>query len=268
VKYLFFAAQNSQGMKKLLSFILFSCTILLAGCFEITEEVIINQDGTGVYTTTNDMSAIMGIAKQMGGDEAKKLDNEKRDTTFSLATQADSIKDITEEDRALLRKGTFHAQMNASEEKFFTSVSFPFSSVSQVSTLNNLSKKVGVQSLYKELSSMGQGDNPIPGMSDMPTITSVSDYFVTSFSKGVLTRTINKEKYATAADDKFLQSMKDASSMGIPTSSTYIINLPRPAKKVEGKNVKLSEDKKKVTIKTDLDDFFDEPSKLEFRIEY
>jgi len=37
---------------------------------------------------------------------------------------------------------------------------------------------------------------------------------------------------------------------------------------VEGKGIKLSEDKKTITISSDLDDFFDDPSKLEYRIEY
>ena len=56
--------------------------------------------------------------------------------------------------------------------------------------------------------------------------------------------------------------------MGIPVGVTCIINLPKPAEKVEGKNVTLSDDKKKVTIKADLDDLFNDPEKLEFKIKY
>jgi hypothetical protein len=47
-----------------------------------------------------------------------------------------------------------------------------------------------------------------------------------------------------------------------------VINLPRPASKVEGKGLKLSEDKRKVTLSVDIDDFFDEPEKLQYVIEY
>jgi hypothetical protein len=50
--------------------------------------------------------------------------------------------------------------------------------------------------------------------------------------------------------------------------STMIINLPRPAEKAEGKNLKLSEDKLKVTVLSSLDDFFDNPESLEFKIKY
>lgn len=55
--------------------------------------------------------------------------------------------------------------------------------------------------------------------------------------------------------------------MGIG-NSTLIINLPKPAKKTEGKNVKLSDDKKKVTITSSAEDFFDDAAGLEFKIEY
>ena len=55
---------------------------------------------------------------------------------------------------------------------------------------------------------------------------------------------------------------------GEVTRNGYKFNLPKPAKKAEGKNVKLSEDKKKVTITTSAEDFFEDVSKLEFRIEY
>jgi hypothetical protein len=54
----------------------------------------------------------------------------------------------------------------------------------------------------------------------------------------------------------------------MPMNTTLIYNLPRPVKKAEGKNLKVSDDKKKVTILTSVEDFFDDVSKLEFRIEY
>ena len=56
--------------------------------------------------------------------------------------------------------------------------------------------------------------------------------------------------------------------MGMPISFKTIINLPKPAKKAEGKGVKLSDDKKKITIEGTLDDFFEDPSQFEYEIEY
>ena len=47
-----------------------------------------------------------------------------------------------------------------------------------------------------------------------------------------------------------------------------VINLPKPAKKAEGKGVKLSEDKKKILMEGTLDDFFEDGSYFEYNIEY
>ena len=82
--------------------------------------------------------------------------------------------------------------------------------------------------------SMADQMNNTPGMDALggaPPISSIDDYFTTQFSPGLLVRTVNKEKYARLNEDKYLNSMKEASAMGMPMTSTYIINLPRPAKK-------------------------------------
>jgi hypothetical protein len=111
-------------------------------------------------------------------------------------------------------------------------------------------------------------DMPSMGGQEMPETSSFDDYYTLEISKGELKKKLNKEKYANVDKDEFLNGMKQAASMGIPVSSTYIINLPRPAEKAEGKNVKLSEDKMKITVTTTLDDFYDNPESLEFKIKY
>ena len=106
------------------------------------------------------------------------------------------------------------------------------------------------------------------GSDAMPPPSSFDDYYTLEFSNGELKKKLNKEKYANVDKDEFLNGMKQAAAMGIPVTNTYIINLPRPAEKAEGKNVKLSEDKMKVTISSTMDDFYDNPEKLEFKIKY
>ncbi len=69
-------------------------------------------------------------------------------------------------------------------------------------------------------------------------------------------------------DDEYLKGIKEAGGMGLEMKANYIINLPRAAKEVEGKGAKLSDDKKKVTLSASIDDFFEDPSLLEFKIKY
>ena len=102
----------------------------------------------------------------------------------------------------------------------------------------------------------------------VPEPGSLDDYYNFGFANGEFKKELNKEKYALAESDEYLNGLKQADAMGMTMKSTFIINLPAPAKEVEGKGVKLSEDKMKVTISADINDFFTDPSLLEFRIKY
>lgn len=102
----------------------------------------------------------------------------------------------------------------------------------------------------------------------MPAPSSFESYYDLAIEKGSIRRVLNKERYARAEEDEFLKGMRELSGMGLSMKSTYVINLPRPATKAEGKSLKLSEDKRKVTLSVDIDDFFDEPERLQYLIEF
>jgi len=241
-------------------------SIFLTGCFETTEEITLNEDGSGVLSNTSDMSAVINLMKNMGGaDGLDKLTEQRLDTSISLGVMADSITGLSAEEKASLQHGTMRVKMDGKEEKYFTNLRFDFNNPEQISSFNKLSAKI----LGNRIKDMAGKEAAASGLGDkMPEVTSFEDYYDLSYSKGEIKRTINKERYAKASSDEYLSGLKESSGMGIPITATYIINLPRPAEKVEGKNVTLSEDKKKITVKVDIDDFFDSPEKLEFKIKY
>jgi hypothetical protein len=251
-------------MKKILSVLVVVSVLVLTGCFETAQEITLNEDGTGTVVNANDMSAMMGLAKQMAGKDLEKIGDEKMDTSFSMASRVDSIEGLSEEEKTMLKTATLQIMMNVKDEKFLTKMNFPFTKTSQVATMNRLSSKLMQDAIADQLGD-DQAMNP---MGEKTTISSFDDYYISEFSNGLLVRSLNKEKYALAPEDKYLKSLREASSMGMPLTATYIINLPRPAKKAEGKGILLSEDRKKVTVKADIDDFFIDPAKLEYRIEY
>jgi hypothetical protein len=253
-------------MKRFFLSLFTASTILLTGCYETTQEITVKEDGSGSFSTINDMSALMGMAKQMGGGaDMEKMGDQAIDSSFSLEKGADSIPNLSPEERDIVRKGQASIKMNMKEDKFITGFVFPFSSPSEIGAINKLSGKIMMETMKGQA---GAGASGALGGQEMPQFSSFDDYYTMSFSKGSLTKKLNKEKYATAADDQYLKSLKEAAGMGLAMKVTYIMNLPKPAKKAEGKGIKLSEDKKKVTIEADIDDFFDDPSKLEFNIEY
>jgi len=251
-------------MKKLCYSFLAVCALLLAGCFETTQEVTINGDGSGLWINTTDMSSMMGMMKQFGGDDASKMPN--MDTTISFSALADSIADITPQEKSLIKQGNMKLSVNLKNEVFLLKLNFPFQKSSDMATLKSVMPKV-LDAATKKL----MNGAPMPAGMDnqeMPKMKTFDDFFDISITDHSITKTLNKAKYDGAADDQFMKSMQQMASMGAPVTANYVFNLPRPATKTEGKGVKLSEDKKKVTLNLTSDDFFDNPSKFEYKIEY
>ncbi|HQV55793.1 MAG TPA: hypothetical protein PLX17_09775 [Chitinophagaceae bacterium] len=254
-------------MKKILFTFLSATVLLFTSCLETVQEITIKEDGSGTVSSTSDMGALLGMAKQMGGGaEMEKMGGQKMDTTIAMANMIDSIENISATEKGLMKDGSMSLKMNLAEEQFSTKISFPFSKYEDIVELNKLTNKVIGSAMKDQMAKAPMGE--MQGMGDMPDPSSFDDYFDMKFTNDKIERTINKEKYAKVDGDEYLQGIKQASAMGIPVTSTLIINLPRPAEKVEGKNATLSEDKMKLTVKVDIDDFFDHPEKMEFKVKF
>jgi hypothetical protein len=165
-----------------------------------------------------------------------------------------------------VKKGVLGLVMNLKEEKMVTKLEFPFANASQIKKLDEVSAKVMQQAMQKQASAGEEGAPAIPE-DQMPKAT-IDDYFTVTYEKGLIQRKHIPEKYAKVGEDQGMQALKEVAAQGMPINTTLIYNLPKPAKKVEGKNAKLSDDKKKVTITSSIDDFFDDITKLEFKVEY
>lgn len=249
-------------MKTIVLLLLAGGMVLLNSC-QTTKEISIQDNGEGTLVTTSDMSGLISLAKMAGKDEdLKKLDmDEKVDTTIALGDLVDALTQLTGEEKAMLKKGILGLNIDLSNEKLVTVLNVPFSDPSQINQLDALSAKIAQEILKKQIDSSGsESEEQLPS-------ASFDSYFTTTYSKGLIEKKLDTEKYAKVDSDENMKGMKEMAGMGVMNTVT-IFNLPRPAKKAEGKNVVLSEDKKKVTITSSMEDFFDEASKLEYRIEY
>jgi len=250
-------------MKNFICLFLLSYLFFLVGC-ETTQEITINKDGSGSLSNTSDMSSLVGMLKTMGGDSVEKIGN--TDTTISMAGLADSIEGLSAPERKIVDQGSIRLALNMKDEKLITRTNFPFQKLTDLQMLNTAMPKIS-EAITKKLPT---GDQMPPGlgMGDKTKIKGFDDFFDVTITNNLISKTLNKAKYATVQTDEYMKSLQQMSSMGSPITANYVINLPRPAKKAEGKALKLSEDKKKVTISVTSDDFFETPSKFEYRIEY
>lgn len=253
-------------MRKWISFLLAGCMLMLTGCFETTIEISLNADGSGTVTNTTDMGKMISLAHQMGGnDSLDKAAEQNIDTSFSLASTADSIPNLSPEEYQLAREATAGFHLNMKEEQFNSSVNFPFSNPEGILPRIKLASKIVNETIKTQ---MGGGGEEIPGISELGEPSSFDDYFILTFENGKISRKLDPVKYAKAGEDTYLNGIKEVSAMGLNMTSNYVINLPRPAKKVTGESVILSADKKQVKVNADLTVFFESPGKLEFTIEY
>jgi hypothetical protein len=213
------------------------------------------------------------MAMQMAGD---KLGDQKinMDTTIQFKSVLDSIKDISPENKQLLKDGLVHVTMKMDDSKYLINSSIPFKKIGDVEKINlAMQKEVNgkfLDNAMKEAMKQGKAmdSSMMNNQQATPPLSLPENYFILTCKDGLISRVADKTKMASLADDEMMNQMKQMSSMGAPLKTNFVINLPRPAKKVEGKNVKLSDDKKKVTIANELNDLFDDPSLYEFKIEY
>jgi hypothetical protein len=189
-----------------------------------------------------------------------------------LAALKDSLPDLKEKEKQLLEKASLKVTLDADAEKFLLNFSFPFSRPGDIIIINDLLKKSGKKIMGDQMnrlmpdSGKGSSDALSSGSGDQEP--DLDSYFDFTYEKGRFTKKLNKEKYANAENDKSLKSLQEMGQMGSPMKLKTILNLPKPAKKAEGAGIQLSEDKKKVTIEATIDDFFENPARFEYVIEY
>ncbi|HEX6170618.1 MAG TPA: hypothetical protein VFZ33_13050 [Chitinophagaceae bacterium] len=253
--------------------------VAFSGCFDTVDEFTIAENGSGTFVNSLDMGKVLGLAKTMGGgnDEMKEFEKMKVDTVVNLKDIKDSLKKLNDAEKKIAANGTLRIQIDGKEDKLNFTFTFPFSNASEIAPIHRVLKKAKEDVLDEIMTNlMGKGSNKNEellgkGEDDEQSEemgANLDQYYTNVYEKGKFSRKLNKEKYANISDDKALKSMQEMAQMGMSISMKTVINLPKPAKKAEGKGVKLSDDKKKITMEGTLDDFFEDGSYFEYNIEY
>lgn len=260
-----------------LALILFSLT----SCFDIVEEFTIHEDGTGEYAMKMDMSKIMDMITSMGKDAPKKAMKEmeeSKDTTIYLKDVLDENKELTAEQKEILKNGTLHMRMNAEAKEMFFKFNYPFKDEGDLQKLYQCSdqamKSANVGSFLKndddkKKDKKDKSENILPGFGDKNpagNILASNQYCKLSVTKNSFEKIVDKEKMKAGFDAD--SSLKMMLPMLGGSYVTTIVHLPRPAKNVENPLAELSADKMTVTIKYPFSDYTERPGLLNLKINY
>jgi hypothetical protein len=245
---------------KLLSFSFLIAT--LTSC-TFTENIYVNDNGTGKYSVDMDGSSLMEMAgdqigSQMGAEGKKAIDS-----TFTFKQlfeeKKDSIAKLSPESQKELKKlenFVVNTKMDPEKKQFLMTISSDFKSVADLQDI--LQSMSAIQKLET-------GNSPSApfsgGLGDNKSKLSYA-YDGKKFTRKAI---IDQQKVAEKAKD----TAADMSKM-IFASSNYIIkyHFPKKIKKVSNPSALFSDDRKSITIQYPFTDYMENPDKLNFEVEF
>lgn len=244
---------------KLLSFSFLIAT--LTSC-TFTENIYINDNGSGKFSVDLDGSSLMAMAgdqfgSQMGADAKKAIDS-----TFTfkqlIAEKKDSISKLSPEAQKEIKKlenFVFNIKMNGEQKQFLMNIATDFKSV------NELQDILQSMNTLQKLEGGASPSNPFAGLGDNKSKLSYT-YNGKKFTRKAI---IDKQKLTEKAPD----STADMSKM-IFASSNYILkyHFPKKIKKVSNPAALFSDDRKSITIQYSFTDYMENPDKLNFDVEF
>jgi hypothetical protein len=256
-------------MKKIKFFLVLASMLVLAGCFEINEDIEVKADGKGTFAIHTDMSQlIQAMQNYLGKEEMdKQMPTKNIDTTVLMRTLMDTTSNISAANKALIKDGTVHMTLNLEKKEFKSDVVIPFVSLANLQQLYNSmnNQSLGFTQLFKGLT--GKTDSSSAG-NDMPDMNQFNAIYDFESRDGLISRKLNAEKWKKLQESPQFAQMKEAGDMGISIPYTLTVKIPRPFKKVDNILAKFFPDKKTIIIQYNLIEVFVHPEKFEYTIVY
>ena len=260
-------------MQKLKLLSVFLTLFFLLGCYEVNEEIVLSENGSGTFSTKMDLAQLIEMMQSFGQEEMNQEGLDKViDTVISMKSFADSAKDITPEQKALFSAGKMRLQMNIKEKIFKIDTDIPFKSYGDLQLLlAGGGSMTGMSDMMKKIFDKGgeeKNDQPDTPKDLDPDLGQLSNIFDVEVKKGLLSKKLNQEKYRLLMERPEMAQMKQIGSAGIEILYSTTIKLPRPVKSSDNPLIKLSDDKKSVTIKYNYLELFETPEKFSYTITY
>jgi hypothetical protein len=263
--------KNTKYLKYVLSVAL---CVFFAGCYEVNEEIEINADGSGTYVTKMDMGQLIDMMQTFAGEEELTKEGLDRviDTTIFMKNMVDTAKDITAEQKELMKDGKMKLQMNIKEKLFKMDMNFPYKNYNSLAQLmsGQGGNGAGLTSVFKNMfgGKGGGASADQPGAPAGPDMGDIAGIYDVTIKNGLISKKVNAAKFKALTDRPEMAQVKQMSGSGMEILYTTTIKLPRAAKKTDNPMIKFSDDKKTVTMKYNLLELLDTPEKFAYTIEY
>lgn len=239
-------------MRKFKSLFLFISTVLLLTSCMFTEEIYINNDGSGKYAFKIDMSEMMKSMGEMSPKDSLK-ESKVLDTIIFfkdiLAENKDSIANLGKEDKEIieaLKDLKLHMQVDEEKGEMLMDFKMDFKDISE---LKNMEQKIAKA---QALSDKKKKDKNMPSNSDV-----TYSFKDKTFSRNVSLKNLSEEQ---------LNEVKEASSFLEGGLYKIIYHFESEIKSVSFKGAQLSDDKKTMTIEVPMDSIIKNQKLLDFEV--
>jgi hypothetical protein len=250
----------------------------LASCYEVNEEITINEDGTGTFVTKMDMGQLIEMMQSFAGEEELSKEGLDRaiDTTIQMVDMIDPAKDATatQEQKALLEKGTLKMQMNIKDRLFKMDMNIPYTGYNNLQKLMEGKGNSGAgltdafKNIFDDKKAPARDTTKIIDEAREPDMQDIAGIYDVTVKNGLISKKTNTEKYKALLARPEMDQVKKLASSGMEIQYTTTIILPRPVKKSDNTIIKLSEDKKTVTMRYNLLELLENPEKFAYTLEY
>ena len=255
-------------MKKL---IVIAIAIFSFTSCQFTEEITLNENGTGNYNLKIDMGQMMSQKKSKDQDTEKKEKKEKVDSIINFSELFKKLKkedtNLSKEDlRLMKRMENLKLHMLVDEEKgeMKMDFSFPFKSLNDLKTIGDDIKRLDEIQKKKEDK---KGEDP---MNEIFTGISKSgkDVDYTYNGKKFTRKTILSKQAKKKAKEK--EDTTSNNDLGIMKMFSYklIYHFPKKIKSISYKEAMLGTDGKTLIIEVPMDRLEKEPSLLDFDVKF
>lgn len=238
-----------------------SLMLCLTSCFDMTETFNIKEDGSGTYELKMDMSrayAMLAMMKQGAKEEGQV--SKKMDSIIYYKSVVDTAKDLTAQEKALLQNAYAKIHMNEDEGEMLMNMYFPFANGKELAQIQKIITGKSNTSIMESFSKALKGEagnmNGMPAnamgsdKTDRKSGLPISDFTYqlsqNNFSRQV--KAVTQAEQTKSETEEMPEQFKELMKINYTT----IINLPRAAKKLNGKGT-LSTDKKQVTFAKSMD---------------
>jgi hypothetical protein len=241
-----------------------------SSCFEIDEQYDFKANGAVDFSYNIDLGKTVTILTGMMPDSARKKDpqfNTVVDTTlnFYTASPAGSQKKMNPEETNLAKNSNINIKMNLSKGIMKASITLFAKNATDIDYfVHNLSK---MPSLSKQLNEVTKDNNKTGDTTGAKALLEYENYYTYEVTAHKFYRMVDTTEYGAFAK-KNRETVEMAKGLKIIIPYKLTLNFASPVKNVVSSIAKVSADKRKITIETDMEAMNKNPSILNLKVDY